>query len=395
MAQNGPFVCNNCFRDPGLVGFIQENAVSNECSFCQTKCCGPIAASMDEVSAYFMNCIRQEYDPAVNVPPGVGSEGGWIGTYWRAYDLALEELGLEFPQDNHDQLLPHLFGLDYEQRWCEANSFGLNDSEMDTFSWDDFCQVVMHERRYFFLTHEGNPHELEADNPGEVLHRIFEYAHQMSLFTQMPSGSHLFRARWEKCGKPSLETPDDLGPPPEDKALQSNRMSPAGIPMFYGCDDQDTALKETASGPGFFAIGRFENLRTVTLLDLTNIAPIPSIFAGISEAVEESPRTVLKFLHHIAHQVSRPIKRGERAEIDYVPTQVVTEFIRDQLTWTNARIDGIKYASSVHPDHNSYVLFATQANVDSMSASEYPKDVWLKLTETQYRTFNPEFDCAP
>ena len=315
MAQNGPFVCHYCFFDSGLMSFIQENAVSNECSFCHTKCCGPIAALIDDVSKYFINCIRQEYNLAVNVLPWVGSEGGWIGTYWDAHDLALEELGLEFPQYNHDELLPYLFGLDYEQHWCEANGFGLNDSEMAMFSWDDFCRVVMHERRYFFLTHEGNPDELEADNPGEVLHKTFEYAERMDLFTQMPSGSHLFRARWEEGGKPSLGTPEDWGPPPEDKALQSNRMSPAGIPMFYGCDDQDTALKETASGPGFFAIGRFETLRNVTLLDLTKITSIPSIFAGISEAVEVSPRTALKFLHHIAGQVSRPIKRGERAEI--------------------------------------------------------------------------------
>ena len=48
--------------------------------------------------------------------------------------------------------------------------------------------------------------------------------------------------------------------------------------MFYGCEDEDAALKETASRRGYYAIGRFETLRSATLLDLTAIPPIPSLF---------------------------------------------------------------------------------------------------------------------
>ena len=87
----------------------------------------------------------------------------------------------------------------------------------------------MHERRFFFLHDKGNPYEPDIYSPGVVLRTIFEYAQQMGLFKEMPSGTHLLRARWEGS-KPHLETPEDLGPPSLGKANQSNRMSPAGIP---------------------------------------------------------------------------------------------------------------------------------------------------------------------
>lgn len=161
-------------------------------------------------------------------------------------------------------------------------------------------------------------------------------------------------------------------------------MSPAGIPMFYGADDEETALKETYSCPGYYAMGRFETLRPAVLLDLTAIPSIPSLFDPIPDSSEIRPRRVLKFLHHVARQVSIPIERDGKEDVEYVPTQVVTEFIRDQLTWEKLRIDGIMYDSAVRPDHVSYVLFADQSNVLSTSESRFSQDHWLKLIDVNH-----------
>ena len=97
------------------------------------------------------------------------------------------------------------------------------------------------------------------------------------------------------------------------------------------------------------------------------------------------------FLDHVSREISRPIERGDKVHIEYVPTQVVTEFVRDQLTWKRSRVDGIKYVSSVHPDHASYVLFAGQGNVCSTPESEFSKDVWLKLVDTKHIWRNGKF----
>ena len=242
----------------------------------------------------------------------------------------------------------------------------------------------MHERRFFFLNEERNMVASDIYSPGEVLGTIFEYAQDMGLFREMPQGTQPVRARWEDS-KGKWGTARDLGPPPLEKATQSNRMSPAGIPMFYACDDEDTALRETATDPGYFAIGMFDTLRPITLLDLTEIPPIPSIFEPIPDSADLSPRSILTFLHHVAEQVSRPIERGDHVHVDYVPTQVVTEYVRDQLMWQKSRVDGIEYHSSVHVGHVSYVLFATQDNIGSTLGGHSLEERWLRLTGVKHR----------
>ena len=384
MYQEGSYVCVNCFEDPGLVSFIKRYAVAEECSFCSATDSIPIAASVEEVSEHIIECLRHEYDDAANQLGWIGAEGGYQGAHWDTPDLLSYEVELSFPQENEELLLEALFGDLIDQVWCERNAYGLNDEEWARFSWDYFCDVVMHQRRFFFMDMDRDPDDPEVYSPGQVLQTIFEYAEQMDLFKEIPPGTQLFRARYE--GRmPHLETPAELGPPPSKKATQSNRMSPAGIPMFYACDDEDTAFKETATSVGYFAMGRFETLRPATLLDLTVIPPVPSLFDPIPDSTEVPPRRVIKFLHHVAREVSRSIERGDRVHVDYVPTQVVTEFVRDQLTWENSSVDGIKYPSSVHSGHVSYALFANQSNVLATSGSHRAEVHWLKLTGTKHR----------
>lgn len=381
MHQQENFVCVNCFLDPGLVTFIEDNSVESACSYCKSIKGMPCAAPVDDVSAYFIECLFKEYALAVNELGWDGREGGWLGTFWDAEELACDVIGLEFPQGNGDELLPDLFGDYFDQDWCERDPYGLNYQQWAHYSWELFCRVVMHERRFFFLDVDHDPRDSQAYSPRQVLQTIFEYVELIGLFEQLAAGSKFFRARKVDCG-PILGTAEDMGPPPFEMATQSNRMSPAGIPMFYGCDDEATALKETATEAGDFMIGRFEALRRATLLDLTCIPPVPSLFDSASENVEAPRRMVLIFLHHIAGELSRPIERNERAHVEYVPTQVVTEYIRDQLVWENRRVDGIKYSSSSNPGHASYVLFADQSNVLSTPASRWSEDRWLKLTQT-------------
>ena len=387
MHQEETYVCFNCFGDCGLIKFIKNHATSTECSYCPAKGVTPIAASVYEVSDHVIECLYKEYDDAANQLGWISSEGGYIGEKWDTPDLMWDELMVPFPNWKEYELLNAIFGDLIDNDWCKKNAYGLDDDEWAQFSWEHFSQVVMHERRFFFLDANQYPNEPESSSPREVLQTIFQYAEEMELLRRMPKGSQLFRARWEGC-KARFETPKELGPPPANKATQSNRMSPAGIPMFYACDDECTALKETANGRGYFAIGRFQTLRPATILDLTSIPPVPSLFDPGSDSDMIPMRRVLKFLRHIATQVSRPINGDDRVHVDYVPTQVVTEFIRDQLTWEDSRIDGIKYSSSVRPGHVSYVLFANQGNLFLPSDSSQIGDRWLKLTAVNHVCWN-------
>ena len=133
--------------------------------------------------------------------------------------------------------------------------------------------------------------------------------------------------------------------------------------MFYACDDIDTALLEVAQAPGSFSVGRWRILRPAIVLDLTDIPPVPAWFDYDPLGGQDVSRRALIFLHHIADQISRSITRDDRIHVEYVPTQVVTEFLRARVGWQGNAIDGVKYESAAHPGHASYVLFANREHV--------------------------------
>ena len=285
-------------------------------------------------------------------------------------------------------MLSALFGELFDQDWCPENAYGLDDLELPRYSWEYFKEVVMHQRRYFFMDDEGDPDDPEVWSPAEILQAIFEYGDAMGLFKEFPAGSRLIRARKE-AGDAPYETPEELGPPPKCLAKQANRMSPAGIPMFYGCDDEATALIEAAQCSGYYALGEFETVRPAVLLDLTDIPEVPGLFEAVPDFQEVVPRRALRFLHHIAGEISACIDRDDRVHVEYVPTQVVTEFIRAKVSWKGSKIDGIRYASSVNRGHVSYVLFADQLNLVGTAEPDLDRDRWLALVGTRRRWFDP------
>lgn len=321
--------------------------------------------------------LRTEYCDPADVLPYDSAEGGYQGRVWEISELLLYELELELPHDKEGRLLKAITDRIHQKWWCEMHPWGLSDTDRHTMSWEAFCYSVKHERRYFFLDLALGGHLF---TPAEVLRRILNYAQDFGLFVTLDKGTKLFRARrgWH------LSSAAELGPPPPQCATKPNRMSPAGIPMFYASDNPETAVREIARKPGAFSIGQFETQRKVTILDLTRLPPIPSIFEPVPDYLEYSPRTVLSFLHHAARDISQPVQASQ-AEIEYVPTQVFTEYVRSVVLHEGTRVEGIKYASAVHQGHASFVLFATQENVFDDKRGGSNRDQWLQLVGVSRR----------
>ena len=68
-------------------------------------------------------------------------------------------------------------------------------------------------------------------------------ADSASPFKRIPAGRRFWRARASK-DTAALAAAGQLGTPPPEVALSSNRMSPAGIPAFYSAEDLDTAVEK-------------------------------------------------------------------------------------------------------------------------------------------------------
>ena len=386
MRSSRKFVCGDYIDSDGIRGFISINAEAYHCSFCRAGGGVPLAAPVDEVGEFINRCLRQEYGDAVDELPWDGEEKEYFGSNWDSGELLTEVIELDLPNDHSGVLLGELVDYLDDITWCERNGLGLTDREYAQYSWAYFCGAVMYQRRFFFLDIDPNPYEPEVYDLGRILRDIFDFANETGLFKELAADTHLYRARWERPNE-RLETPLELGPPPEEKATQANRMSAAGIVMFYACDDSDTALLEVAQEPGSFAVGCWRTLRPVSVLDLTDIPVIPGLFERDPEVGQDVSRRALTFLRHIADQISRPIARDDRVHVEYVPTQVVTEFLRARVRWRGRAIDGVKYDSAAHPGHASYVLFANRDHVAvDHRDSESEETPWLELVDVLRRS---------
>ena len=376
------FVCCDCFENPGLSSFVANNAEEKKCNFCEAEAEVPIAADMETVATFFRKCIEREYDDAAEHLGYESAEGGYQGRHWDSYELIMEVLDIDLPNDREDKLLNRLVDSLSDRIWCEKNPFDLNPRELANFSWEEFCRVVKEERRYFF--YDPNFQDDDADfngneriTPAGTLAKIVEYAHHADLFKMLSPEVPLFRAR-----KGSRWTESkDLGPPPNEKARQS-RMSPAGIAMMYVSDHPHTALAEIRSDCRNSTIGCFRLTRPALILDLSEIRTTPSLFDCVSDAISFDERKILPFLNHVRYEMSHPIKQDDRVHLEYVPTQIVTEYLKYHAPIDGLAIEGIKYPSSVSRRNWSAVLFANRKNVVDIEEEDSlfsKSEKWIRM----------------
>lgn len=383
------YVCAACIEDESLKGFIESEAHARVCTFCGTESSDPIAAPIVEVLLYIRECLDREYDVAENKLSF--DEGEYIGTVWTTRDLLESHLGLELPNDDDGTLMDTLCDGLGERAWCDKHPYSLTDDEKLNFSWDEFCDLIKHRRRFFFLREERADQELYS--PLALLRELASWCTRFGLAKPLPAETPLYRARFQKPGE-RFSTAAALGPPPQDKATMSNRMSPPGVVMFYISDEAETALRETAKDAekdaGQYAIGKFRTLRETKILDLAEIPSIPSIFAPVPDSLEYDPRPPLIFLNYFAAELSKPIARDRSIHVEYIPTQVVTEYFRTEFLHDGRRIDGIRYPSARHSDHCSLVLFAAQDDLvdgDQLTGVELlpTREPWIELVGYEQR----------
>jgi RES domain-containing protein len=173
-------------------------------------------------------------------------------------------------------------------------------------------QIAMLEE--MFPDAETRPKD-EVTDPAEVLDELGGLFNRNDLFYTLSAGTLLFRVRIHAPEKRPDNTMAALGPPGAEDARFSNRMSPAGVPMFYAAFDEATAIAETAvwhdGMPAERTTGTFRVLKDLIVLDLVNLPGVPSIFHGDQANLD---RPALSFLHDFVQDLTKPIeKRRSRA----------------------------------------------------------------------------------
>lgn len=229
-------------------------------------------------------------------------------------------------------------------RWAEIRNWGTLDRDVALrTSWERFCETIKHKRRFFF--HGEGRDDRDSYTAASLLEAIAEIGETMGLIRDLQPGTRLWRARPD-MHRGERGSARDFGPPPVQFALQSNRMNPPGIPMFYVASTAQTALRETRAAEA--RIGQWRVDRTLRVFDLRQMPDTPGIFSD----APRNHRLALRFLHLFARDIMTPVARDQRVHVDYLPSQVVTEFVRD-YRFAAGKVDGIAYGSTVHSGWNA------------------------------------------
>ena len=372
------YVCSACVTDRFVKEELDGSLEDEACAYCGTVPAADLLVLVDEIADYLVT----EFEDPANSLPYVSREGGYQGVVDDGYDVVMD---LD-PWSDREDLVEDVATAFLGNPRCEKDYGTLKDDDILRYGWKRFSYLIKHHTRHLFFDVVPNKSiQDEGIPPSRMLVALGTLANDRNLFSILPKGSGVFRARVHD-EELSLSTAEELGPPPREAAISSNRMSPAGISMFYGAFDRETALRETfdpTRDPKKGAtVATFCSNRDLFMLDLTILPELPSPF----DRANRHLRRTLSFLHEFVDDFSRPVARDGREHVDYVPTQVVTEFFRHRHRAPgNASIDGIVYTSSREGGDKAVVLFLSPEECGPRQArnSSDPEEVLsLKHSET-------------
>ncbi len=340
------YVCRDCIGNKSLQEYIKNNGHMGICYYCHKR---RKVITIEELLKPIMSGIRFEYDEAVNC---LGyQDGEYVGKTYDTHDLIHDEIIDELMIDN-ESILSDLVNTIDDIIWCKTNPYSEKEYETEFYSWQSFCKLVKNHKRYMFYKSNNiiNPYDLS--NPVNILDIIGEHIQGINLIKRIPINERIYRGRMHRNNE-CLNSFQDFAPPPNNKA-KANRMSAEGIPLFYAAFDNETVLAEIGGNLDRVTIANFTPQRNLTVINLSKLKTLklPSIF----DESNRHKRSAITFLKLFEEEISRKI--DDSPAIEYVPTQIVTEYFRYVFESKKyGQIDGIIYNSSQIEDKKCIVLF--------------------------------------
>ncbi|MBB5645914.1 HEPN-associated N-terminal domain-containing protein [Pedobacter cryoconitis] len=358
-------LCEGHLKDDAIAEYIRKNSDDGVCSYCgeYTK----IALARD-VFSFIKGGVFAFYGEVNDEGMAYETEeDGYHGApKFDTEDMLYYEIGLETDNDNLWKDILLVFG---NQEWCEKDPYADRENVELEYNWNQFKQVVKHKSRYVFLGSNQFKESMNQLPVDEILDDIGRRVDNLNLFKLLPIGTLLYRCRQHKSSE-ILTQAKQLAAPPYHLANTSNRMSPAGISMFYCAFDVPTCHAETIDATDIVkdqvTTGVFQNKEKLFLLDLTKLPALPSIF----DPAKRNNYFSIMFLEKFVQDLSKPIEKDGSEHIEYVPTQIITEYFR--YTYedrTGGSVDGIIYPSSKLGGKYACVLFYD--HVESIKKLEF------------------------
>lgn len=233
-----------------------------------------------------------------------------------------------------------------DRHWYNWDERYLEDLHIND-EWKTFCDIVKYETRYVFFI---QPNEGRYNKISKIFDFIAKAIDKLNLRKEVSSDHEFFRGRMHTIDE-NLANESALAAPSREYA-QMNRMSAEGISLFYGANDVKTVIAEIYDpNYNFVTVTGFTNKDPLFLLDLrSNQIKPPSLF----DKKNRSNRSYIRFLKNFVTEITKSIDKS--SEIDYIPTQILTEYFR-YIDQHGCYLDGIAYSSSKNPKGICYALF--------------------------------------
>jgi hypothetical protein len=349
-------VCLVHVLDPALASKVRTLATERACIVCDREASmtePAFAVSFGDLLGEIGAVLHHHYASAEDEGVPFDTED-WCymgANTYQTHEVIEDICAGAFTDDVSGELIEKVVGeFPADITWTDTRGAGSPDAF--DWAWEDFAETVQSRSRFIFVAGADlADHGRAPAGPAAFLGRLAAYVDgQLGLVDDPEQGAMFYRGRLMDAPWALKRECAVLQPAPPEKAA-ANRMSPAGIPMFYASADAQTAIAEIAghSPQPYALMGAFRSTRRLRLLDLTRRAAFPSYF----DEARHAELGLAGFLRSFVGWIAQPVIPDGRQHIEYTPTQVLTEYLR----WMPENpIDGIALPSA-QTGQKTYVLF--------------------------------------
>ena len=320
--------CSECFNSPYLKDKINRNKLIGNCDFCgaiDAPVIDPRELSYDFQSILDLYVISDNGGQAVSQIEQDFSRVIFSTSEHKIIDWLLKAIFADDLQVYGDYLNNNII------LGCNENPLYTDEVRSLQLTWGNFVNEIKSINR-FHITSVLDFSKLE---------------HLLKINSvKLPKGKIFYRGRISDSTGFQREK---MWNPPNHLA-KSGRANPVGISYLYIANDLPTTLFETrATLYDYVSVGEFRLLEDIQVIDLKTIGNQDPFDLAQNELLEDY-LAYLPFLKRLGYELSRPVRRQD-SELDYLPTQYLTEFIK------SIKSDGVAYGSSFNNSGMNLAIF--------------------------------------
>lgn len=402
------YCCEKCFKEKAISNYIRKYGNKHKyekCSFCNSK--NIYLIKPYKLRKYLLRIIYKKYEDIDN---GTGAMYDSetkeyidydykVANTYSIYSILVDEYDVfNFDDTNKmEKLLEYIFYksnnncFSYKEDMLEEMHYPTEEFLVlkgdlyrytnEGMSWDMFVYITKYYNRFFDTNKQVKKRKKLLAKLSTILKKMGE---------NIENGKILYRARDynnEKINEMSnCDFYREISPPP-NLLSKNNRMSPAGISYTYLNDDYEGCLIEARiENNANFLVGKFKIIKGLNIINLSKKIFLPIEYNIFSKKYKHSYNWINDFIKRFTSEISKPIEEEDNI-LEYIPTQVLAEFIR------YLGFDGIKFQSSLKKGTYNYTLFCGPSYEISNSGMPYKENRypnfnkftnWLKLEEIYY-----------